>query len=219
MVPLNSWQKKKNNTFTNHGLSLNFTVLPKAPSIRWSNFSGAKGKGGRTGRQSKQEKKLENADESLCVLKEWGHAFFPMNSYLPFYYEPRHTFYLGLFCLGVRDICSCDHTPPMETNILSINIRHCMLWSRYSQCCSAVALDLKGTILFSPLFSAWILFSCQHDGGMKGLAVVLNSPSCSKIFDIYLIYSMLNFCQMYCLCSLVLQATWSKSVCTLILRS
>lgn len=121
------------NTSTNHGLSLNFTILPKAPapSTRWPNPGGKSGTTGRAARLKTSSQESWKMLMNHCVFwtSEVMH-FFPWIVISLFYYELHHPLYLGLFCLGVRDICSFDHPPPIETNILSINTRHRILWSR-----------------------------------------------------------------------------------------
>lgn len=160
------------------GFPYNCTVPLKPPalSIRWPDFGG-KGEEPSCATQSKQARKLGTADESLCILKEWGHAFFPMNSYLPFYYELHHPFYLGLFCLGVRDICSCDHPPPIETDILSINTRHCTLGSRYPCAAQLLPLTSRELLFFSLLLSPDSIFMPTWHCGLS----YVRSASCAEL--------------------------------------
>lgn len=165
--------------------------------------------------QSKQARKVENADESLCILKQWGHAFFPMNSYLPFYYGLHHPFYLGLFCLGVRDICSYDHPLPHRNQHFICKHKTLYPLKQVAPVLLSCCPWPQENFYFSLYSSAPLLLPCQCDildFLLKSLPAVLNSPSCTKIFDVCLIYIMLNHKELLLpiALSLIEQAAWSK---------
>lgn len=100
-VPLNSWQEIRPQITGFPEILLSF---PNPEHLQWGDLTlGVKGKGPSCEIQSKQARKLENAGESLCILKEWGHAFFAVNSYLPFYYyELHHPFLFGIILFGCQ---------------------------------------------------------------------------------------------------------------------